>query len=83
MSRRPNTDLDALTVPKSEVQTAAAPQPVATKGYAHTLSLRLTADQYRRLRRFVAREEERTGQRLTHQALIETAISDWLDKHGG
>jgi len=47
------------------------------------LSLRLTAAQYRRLRRFVAAEEDRTGRRLTHQAIIESALGEYLDRMGG
>ena len=51
--------------------------------YAHTLSQRLTAEQYRRLRRFVADQEDRTRRRITHQYIIETALDDFLSKHGG
>jgi hypothetical protein len=82
---RPKADLSELAVPKEgpEIPPATAPAGQATKGYAHTLSLRLTSDQYRRLRRFVAAEEDRTGRRLTHQAIIEAALSDYLDRHGG
>jgi hypothetical protein len=49
----------------------------------HTLSLRLTAGQYRRLRRFVTAHEDQTGRRLTHQGVLEAALHDFLDKHGG
>ena len=48
--------------------------------YVHTLSLRLTGEQYRRLRRFVTGHEDRTDQRITHQAVLETALDDYLDK---
>ena len=51
--------------------------------YAHTLSLRLTADQYRRLRRWVAAEEDHTGKRTTHQAVFEIALAEFMDKRGG
>jgi hypothetical protein len=53
------------------------------RAYAHTLGLRLTAEQYRRLRRFVTGHEDRTGQRITHQALLETALADYLDRNNG
>jgi hypothetical protein len=81
MAKRP--DLDSLVVPKGEpVATVEAPaaQPggEASKGYAHTLSYRMTADQYRQLRRFVADQEEKTGKRVTHQAIIEAAVTQWL-----
>lgn len=80
MSKRP--DLDSLVVRKSGDASAAAPTP-AGKAYAHTLSLRLTAEQYRRLRRFVAAREDRTGERITHQAIIEAALAEYLDRQGG
>jgi hypothetical protein len=78
MAKRP--DLDSLVVPKG----ADAPPKSSTtapKGYAHTLSLRLTADGYRRLRRFVASQEDATGERTTHQAIIEAALDEYLTKN--
>jgi hypothetical protein len=83
MAKRP--DLDALIVPKGGEPPSSAAPPVdgSQKGYAHTLSLRLTAEQYRRLRRFVASQEEKTGKRATHQTIIETALDDYLTKAGG
>lgn len=81
---RPKADLSNLAVPKAGPDSLPLPAPgQATKAYAHTLSLRLTADQYRRLRRFVAAEEDRTGRRLTHQAIIEAALGEYLDRQGG
>jgi hypothetical protein len=81
MAKRP--DLDALTVPKGgETITAAPKTEGAGKAYAHTLSFRLTADQYRRLRRFVADQEEKHGRRTTHQAIIETALDEYMGKTG-
>lgn len=68
----------------------AAPAPVAGSGtapavagpknYAHTLSLRLTAEQYRRLRRYAARVEDEGQGRVTHQSVIETALGEYLDR---
>ena len=83
MAKRP--DLDSLIVPKGgeRASSTAAPSEGGAKGYAHTLSLRLTAEQYRRLRRFGADQEEKTGKRTTHQASIETALDDYLNKAGG
>jgi hypothetical protein len=49
----------------------------------HTLSLRLTSEQSRRLRKFVTTHEDKTDQRLTHQAVLETALADYLDRHQG
>lgn len=87
---RPKADLDALAVPKEEPASRAgegsAPPPVAMeppgKAYAHTLSLRLSAAQYRRLRRYVTAQEDQTGRRLTHQAIIESALAEYLDRQG-
>lgn len=84
MAKRP--DLDSLVVPKGGaqvVETTPAAEQGAPKGYAHTLSLRLTAEQYRRLRRFVADQEDKTGKRITHQAVIEVALDGHLTKMGG
>ena len=64
----------------------AAPQVLAgieKRAYAHTLSLRLTSEQYRRLRRFVTTHEERTDTRLSHQAVLEAALADYLERNGG
>jgi len=47
--------------------------------YAHTLSLRLSNLDYRRLRRFVAAQEERLGHRLTHQSVLELALRQFLE----
>ena len=82
MAKRP--DLDALVVPKVSEPKSSEPTPAMSgaKGYAHTLSLRLTADQYRRLRRFVADQEEKQGKRATHQAIIEAALDEYLTKAG-
>jgi hypothetical protein len=50
------------------------------RAYIHSLSLRLTDEQYRRLRRFVTGHEDRTGQRITHQAVLEAALAYYLDR---
>ncbi len=47
----------------------------------HALSLRLDAEQYRRLRRFVTSHEDQTGQRVTHQALLEMALAEYLERN--
>lgn len=91
---RPKSDLSALTVAKGDGDPLApvSPAPIAPTApsligdpprvYAHTLSLRLTAKEYRRLRHFVARIEEDRGVRLTHQAIITAALAEFLDKQG-
>ena len=64
----------------SRDQSGELPKTLEEQPYAHTLSLRLTAEQYRRLRRFVIGHEARTGHRLTHQAVLEAALVDFLAK---
>lgn len=92
MARRPSSDLDDLTVPKTEEAAPAAPQAALVsaaahgtkmKAYAHTLSLRLTSEQYVRLRGYVIDQETKTGQRFSHQSIIEAALVEWLDRNGG
>ena len=61
-------------------QSDESPQRLEDRAYVHTLSLRLTAEQYRQLRRFVMGHEDRTGRRITHQAVLEAALHDYLDK---
>jgi hypothetical protein len=53
------------------------------RAYVHTLSLRLTSEQYRRLRKFVTTHEDKTDRRITHQAVLEAALADYLDRHKG
>ena len=64
----------------SNGEEAGADMAPEKEPYVHTLSLRLTADQYRRLRRFVTGHEDRTGRRVTHQAVLEAALADYLSR---
>jgi hypothetical protein len=88
MASRPKASLDDLAVPKGgeppAAMSSAPPGPApGQKNYAHTLSLRLTADQYRRLRRYVAKVEDEGHGRVTHQSVIETALAEYLERQGG
>jgi hypothetical protein len=56
-------------------------QGLERAAYVHTLSLRLTNEQYRRLRRFVTDYENRTERRLTHQAVLEAALVNYLNQN--
>jgi hypothetical protein len=47
-----------------------------------TLSVRMDDELYRRLRRFVTRHEDQTGQRVTHQAILEIALAEYLTRNG-
>lgn len=91
MSRRPQASLDDLTVPKDTLDLPSPlPSPPSTppvlyggkmKTYAHTLSLRLTSDAYAQLRRHAIRHETTTGDRLSHQSIIESALDEWLKRN--
>lgn len=76
-------------MPKGAEPLAAGPAPsgaatgTAPKNYAHTLSLRLTAEQYRRLRLHARQLEDEGHGRVTHQGIIEAALGEYLEKHGG
>jgi len=83
MVRRPREYRDALVVPKRQDAPSTPAAADDRVPYAHTLSMRLPMDQYRRLRRWAAAEEERTGRRITHQAVFEAALAEFLDKHSG
>ena len=76
-----------VPLPKASAMSAvpgrSAVPAAEQRAYVHTLSLRLTGEQYRRLRRFVTTHEDRTDQRITHQAVLETALADYLERHGG
>jgi hypothetical protein len=52
----------------------------ARKEYAHTLSLRLTAEEFRRLRLYIVRLEERTGQQASQQEILKTALAEYLTR---
>jgi hypothetical protein len=79
---RPKADLDAITVPKDSESRPAQAEPPGQKGYAHTLSLRLTTEDYRALRRYVADQEDKTGKRVTHQSLLEGLLRSFLAEQG-
>ena len=68
--------------PTTSAVNSDSPLPgLEKRAYVHTLSLRLTGEQYRRLRRFVTTHEDRTDQRITHQAVLEAALAEYLDRH--
>jgi len=68
---------------KSATPGEAGQQESERQPYVHTLSLRLTSEQYRRLRRYVTTHEDRTNQRITHQWVLETALAQYLDRNRG
>jgi hypothetical protein len=53
------------------------------KDYAHTLSVRLTAAEFRQLRLHIIKLEEQTGRQASQQTILKTALADYLTKMGG
>ncbi len=51
------------------------------RGEFRALSVRLDSVLYRRLRRFVTNHEDRTSQRVTHQAILEIALAEYLERN--
>ena len=47
----------------------------------HGLSMYLDDVLYGQLRRFVVSHEVQTGQRLTHQAILEIALAEYLERN--
>ena len=92
MALRPKASLDDLAVPKggeAPIKPTPPPEPTTPaeaapgmKNYAHTLSLRLTAEEYRRLRRYATQREDEGGGRVTHQSIIEAALVEFLNRQG-
>ncbi len=57
--------------------------PVGEKTYPHSLSLRLSSEQYRRLRRCVISFEDQTGQLRMQQAVLRAAVEEYCDRNAG
>jgi hypothetical protein len=76
-----NNRKGADTLARGEAPSAEPNEPKGRPEYAHTLTFRLTAQQYRRLRRFVTAHEERTDHKLAHQAVLQAALLDYIQQH--
>ena len=66
------------------IRDARAPREGDTRNSridVRSVSFRLDDEQYRRLRRFVASYEDQTGQRITHQAILEIALAEYLERN--
>jgi hypothetical protein len=49
----------------------------------HVMTIRVPAERYRRLRQFAIKQEQKSGERITHQAIMDTALVEYLDRNGG
>jgi len=63
------------------IDLSASHRRVDRRSYVHTLSLRLLERDYRRLRHFVTEREDRLGQRISHQSVLEAALLEYLSKN--
>ena len=80
---KPRPDLDKLSIPKAK---AAAAVPFATEAKpgagSKSLTVRLSHDDYWRLRDYCAQRERQTGKRVTHQDAMVMGLHCLLAKEG-
>jgi hypothetical protein len=63
---KPKPDLDKLSIPKAKAA-AAIPFAAEAKPGSKSLTVRLSHDDYWRLRDYCAQRERQSGERMTHQ----------------
>ncbi len=85
MSKRPIGDLGALTVSKATaadavpfVSAAAAAPVTPTPGMPKSLTVKLDAATYAKLRAYCFAQEQTTGSRITHQEVMVRALVEML-----
>jgi hypothetical protein len=61
-------------------QATAGPGVGAECFNGHTIRLRLTKENYRRLRQYAMDMEGLTGRRVAHQTILATALAEYLDR---
>ena len=82
---KPRADLDKLSISKTTAS-AAVPfaaireRTVAPAGGPKSLTVKLDAEDYWALRDFCAKRERETGQRVTHQEVMVTALHELLER---
>jgi hypothetical protein len=72
-----------IVVPIHRVETSGKPKNAANRSNGHTVSLHLTEIGYRCLRKYILDTEAATGHRVTHQAVLETALAEFLSRSRG
>jgi hypothetical protein len=82
---KPRADLDKLGIPKSEASAAvpfAKPPPdrAPAAGGPKSLTVKLEAVDYWALRDYCTQRERETGQRVTHQEVMVTALHGLLGR---
>ena len=74
---KPGVDMDRLSIPEAAaaVPFAGAPSPEpAPPGGGKSLTVKLEASDYWALRNYCTQQERATGQRVTHQQTMVTAL---------
>ena len=69
----------AIVTPDARVTEDEDTQKKRREGYA--LSVRIDDALYWRLRRLVTSHEVQTGKRVTHQAILEIALAEYLERN--
>lgn len=82
---KPRVDMDKLGIPKAAaaaaVPFARSPLPEQTPpGNGKSLTVKLEAADYWALRDYCTQQERVTGQRVTHQQVMVTALRDLLGR---
>lgn len=80
---KPKGDLSSLVLPKNEPQTTDnSPKAPMDAKSVKSLTVKVPSWEYARLIRYASQELERTGSKVTHQAIILSALSEYLDSKG-
>jgi hypothetical protein len=82
---KPRVDMDRLSIPKAAASAAVpfapppSPEP-APPGGGKSLTVKLEATDYWALRDYCTQQERATGQRVTHQQVMVTALRALLGR---
>jgi hypothetical protein len=82
---KPRVDMDKLGIPKATASAAVpfarppSPEPPPPGG-GKSLTVKLDASDYWALRDYCTQQERATGQRVTHQQVMVTALRDLLGR---
>jgi hypothetical protein len=78
---KPRVDMARLSIPKAAVPFAGAPSPVPVlPGSGKSFTVKLEAADHWALRDYRTRQERATGQRVTHQKVMVTALRTLLGR---
>lgn len=87
MTKKPNTDMAALGVSKAAAAAVApfaapsSPSAPPGGGQPKSLTIKIDGPTYAALRAYCYRQEQATGSRVTHQAVMVQALNELLERH--